>query len=306
MKQGPRGKTPIFIALSLDIDPDANMAVGWSHDCVSRGFQARVRLLAVRRGLCALCDQLSSLGLPTTLFWEARTLEMLSFTAPSLVSALTENASIEHACHGWRHEDFTGALTDLHISEDEIASRIEKATSVIAGRLGIKPVGFRAPYCRINGPTLRVLAKFGYLYDSSMTVDPFPAGCEKQIRPALADEGEGSLWEIPILKWRDPKGKPISGYLWQLLEGRRRVGDYIRMVMEIADRYPGQLIQLIAHPWHLYMGENGRRNLDPQQSIAAIGKLLHTLSSHPRVRFVTLSNYLGDQDQLVQVPPAAL
>ncbi len=283
----------ILIALSLDVDPDSNKPAPGRHDCVSSEFEGRVSLTAVRSGLQAFSELLANLGLPATIFWEARTMNVLASTAPDTVSALTGDEMFEHAFHGWRHEDFIGHRSRLPISDEEKTRRIKQGTNLVAAISGKRPLGFRAPYCRIDEPTLKILAGLGYNYDASMSVDASDAKRIESLGKAFPCTGAAGcgITELPMLKWHDGAGRPISGYLWQLLEGRRPPEDYTRMIAEIAEKHPGRLIQIAAHPWHLAVSGDGRRKLDVRKSAEKARKLLETLKKDPKIRFAKLSRF---------------
>jgi hypothetical protein len=68
----------------------------------------------------------------------------------------------EVACHGYFHVD----LTKIPLGTLEETER--KSRSVLAGITGEVPVGFRAPFARINPTIVSLLSKIGYVYDSSV------------------------------------------------------------------------------------------------------------------------------------------
>ena len=280
------------LALTLDVDPDANRAIAGRVDCVSAGFNARITLAAARKGLHALHRLLLSLRLPATAFWEARTLNALAKTDPALITQLAENTALEHACHGLRHEDLTAHLSKCPMSRQEKIDRIVRATDIITGIMGTRPAGFRAPYCRVDRTDLDILSELGYSYDASGTFDAFQA-FSKGSSESSPDAGLAKgIREIPMLLWRDAGGKPISGYLWQLLEGRRTPGEYIDMVEEIGEKHPGRLIQLALHPWHLAVKEDGQPVEDTARAADAVRMLLESLPRRARVCFTTIEGYL--------------
>ncbi len=282
----------IFIALTLDADPDANRPVPGRSGCISAGFKGRVSLKGTRRGLGAINGILVSLGLPATIFWEARTLNVLARTDPQLIADLLGNDVLEHACHGLRHEDLTAPPPGNAAAGEERKRWIATATGMIAAHTGQRPVGFRAPYCRVDDAVLKIVAEHGYRYDASMTVDAFTAGRAAPFWPAAPAAGGEHFREIPLLRWRDREGQPISGYLWQLLEGRRKPEDYIAMVREVGEKHPGRLIQLALHPWHLAVKEDGWPMEDTEHAAGTVRMLLESLPRRARVCFTTVEGYL--------------
>ncbi len=292
------------LALTLDVDPDANRAIAGRVDCVSAGFNARITLAAARKGLHALHRLLLSLRLPATAFWEARTLNALAKTDPALITQLAENTALEHACHGLRHEDLTAHLSKCPMSRQEKIDRIVRATDIITGIMGTRPAGFRAPYCRVDRTDLDILSELGYSYDASSTSDAFN-GFFKGGFDSSPDAGLAKgIREIPMLLWRDAGGKPISGYLWQLLEGRRTPGEYIDMVEEIGEKHPGRLIQLALHPWHLAVREDGEPVAGMLPGLGAVHAVLLSLQSNPGILLTTVQDHFESCTPDVSGPDA--
>ena len=103
-------KPPLFVAFSLDVDPDANTAVKGRLDALSYPLEkGRAEVEATARGLVETFGVLRELDLPATLFFEARSAQLLAQRL-DLVS-LTQGHEI--ACHSLRHEDFLGYARDL-------------------------------------------------------------------------------------------------------------------------------------------------------------------------------------------------
>ena len=73
----------------------------------------------------------------------------------------------EIGCHGLRHDDVT-TLTPLAFEK-----QIKEALKIF-NEFGIEPKGFRAPYAKVSGKNLKIIAKY-FNYDSSIDFYKFNA-----------------------------------------------------------------------------------------------------------------------------------
>ncbi|ABM80099.1 polysaccharide deacetylase family protein [Hyperthermus butylicus] len=147
----------LFLSFDLDVDS----AEAWKGaDPVAR---SRGRF-AERRGLWRVLEVLEAHGVRATFFvpgWVAR-------RYPHLVRALVERGH-EVAGHGYMHERLDEISS--RSAEEQVFASMEEA---LAGIVGRKPRGFRAPYWRWSPWTLELLRSRGYLYDSSLMDDEEP------------------------------------------------------------------------------------------------------------------------------------
>jgi hypothetical protein len=284
-------QAPLFIALTADVDPDANRAVPGRPDAVTAGEpDGLARTDACVRGLGAMVELLAGSSLPATLFYEGRTLDEVSARDPALLRQLRDNRALEHGCHGWRHEDFAGTDTGVPLGPDETRRALDAAGDAFRRAFGRAPVAFRAPYCRLTPHLTAALQDLGYVYDTTETRIPSPDW------PMLPYHlGSGMLYELPLTRWRDRRGKAISCYLWQLFEGRRPVHDYVELADSLRGRFPGGLLQLALHPWHLIVSEENRPLADPVHKLA---ELLGELSARDGLAFITTGEYLANTSSL--------
>jgi len=288
----------LFVALSADVDPDANRAVPGSTEAVTAGACGSVRTDGCLEGMRCLVGVLEELELPCTFFWEARTLGEFADSAPELLEHVSHGEQFEHGSHGLRHEDFTGLKSGIPLSGDATLGVLKEATALVQSVLGRKPDGFRAPYCRLSVELISALEELGYRYDASLTMlaeggllQPF----------GLRSSGGWSVWEVPLCRGKDGKGKPISSYLWQMFEGRRRVADYVHLAASVRRQCGGGLLQVALHPWHLCVLENGRRlsQCERQQNVQRLARLLKDIARLEGVRFCTVGGYLAQWVQWV-------
>ncbi len=281
---------PLYVALTVDVDPDANRPEPGRTDAVSAGAGGRVSLRACRQGLEALAALLEELHLPCTLLWEARSLRVLARTAPRLVHSLVENKACEHGCHGLRHEDFAGRDSGLPIGGQQTLEIMQEATRIVTGETGRRPAGFRAPYCRLTPGLRRALAALGYSYDATLMRTP---GSHWPLTASRLRGTDGRVWELALPRGRDRSGRPITGYLWQLLEGRRRPEDHVEFAARAAGMCSGGLLQVALHPWHLLVSARGAAVRSAGSGASDLRAVLCGTGSLPAVRFATASAYLG-------------
>jgi hypothetical protein len=283
---------PLFLALTADVDPDANRAVPGRADAVSAGGPAgEVSVAACGDGLRILLDVLAERNTPATLFWEGRTLDRLGAEADSPVVRARADPRIEHGCHGWRHEDFAGKVSGRPLDAHETRSVLARAAQAYEAFFDAPPRAFRAPYCRLTPHLAASLEEAGYRYDASATRRPSAQWALRPYRP----KGAGSLWELALCRCADRAGRPISGYLWQLFEGRREARDFVDLAGSLRGSCGGGLLQLALHPWHLVVGEDGRP-FDTQARLRALDGLravVDGLVRLPGLAFTSAGEYLA-------------
>jgi hypothetical protein len=286
----------LYVALTVDVDADANRPCPGRPDAVSPGGEARFEACA--QGFEAVADLTAELGWPCTLFWTGRALLALHREAGGAVGRLADRRDIEHACHGFAHEDFTGRDTGLPLSAEETLRTVRAATGVVARITGRTPTGFRAPYCRIGTHLPDALRALGYLYDASLT----RAACDEwglKSYPLPPQYGGNPLLELALCRGHDASGGVITGYLWQLFEGRREPSDYVDCAASLAGRFPGGLLQIALHPWHLLIDKDGhplsrRSGRDAASDLRAA---LDGVASLPGVRLTTAGEYLRRHEE---------
>jgi peptidoglycan/xylan/chitin deacetylase (PgdA/CDA1 family) len=68
----------------------------------------------------------------------------------------------ELACHGYSHKPFT------RMNQSEKQDELRRCKDALRSINGKDPVGFRAPYNKVDGATLEMVETEGFLYDASM------------------------------------------------------------------------------------------------------------------------------------------
>ncbi|OHC11836.1 MAG: hypothetical protein A3K25_13365, partial [Planctomycetes bacterium RIFOXYB12_FULL_42_10] len=240
--------TPLSVAISLDIDPDANSAVEGRHDALSSPIEyGEIRVDACKKGLQKILELLEKYTIDATLFYEARTAQILIEDGMDLPK-LSERHEI--ACHSLKHEDFLGKVAGIPMEEKSIEKSIDKAKKILVKLFGQEIKGFRAPYTRINRTVIKILEQLGFQYDSSEIAI---LGNGWTGKPYPLEAFDSSLLELALPSFRDAKGKKMSSYLWAIFEGRRVSSEYIDAVVQPRDMAKEGLFVFSIHPWHLYV-----------------------------------------------------
>lgn len=283
---------PLYLAVTADVDPDANRAVEGREKPITPGMEGDVRLSGVVDGLRRLADLLLEGDWPATLFWEGRTLEVVARRKPDLLNRLRKSPLLEHGCHGMYHRDFAGEDTDVPLDAEATRGALREACAAYREHLGGEPDLFRAPYCRLTDELIDALWELEFRCDASRTavgpgrdlLSPYP----------LRREGGRTLWEAPLCRWQGPGGRAMDAYLWPLLEGKRGPDDYAHLLDEVAEACPGGLLQLALHPWHLCVGQDGAEWPGERRrcSLERVEAVLRAAAGRGDVEFCTLGGYL--------------
>ena len=242
----------LSVAISLDIDPDANCAVKGRYDALSSPVeQGAVRIDACKKGLLKIFELLDAYSLDATLFYEARTADELVRNGVDLPSL---SARHEVACHSLKHEDFLGVVSGVPMGGDAIVETVEKAKTILEKIFVREIKGFRAPYTRVNRAVIKALEQLGFMYDSSETT---PLGAEWQGEPYPLAGYDSNLLELALPSFKDSNGKKMTSYLWAIFEGKRVAREHIDSVLWAREVVKGGLFIFSMHPWHLYTNYEG-------------------------------------------------
>jgi peptidoglycan/xylan/chitin deacetylase (PgdA/CDA1 family) len=242
----------LYVAISLDIDPDANCAVKGRHDALSSPVEhGKIRVEACKRGLQKTLELLDVYDIDATLFYEARTAQMLVADGMDL-PVLSERHEV--SCHSLKHEDYLGKVSGVPMKEESIEETITKAKDILENIFKRDVKGFRAPYTRINQAVVRVIERLGFQYDSSETV---ALGTEWKGNPFPLEKFDSDILELALPSFLDSKGKKMSSYLWAIFEGQRGSGEYVDAVLWARDIAKNGLFVFSIHPWHLYVDCQG-------------------------------------------------
>lgn len=281
--------TPLYIAISLDIDPDANTAVAGRYDALSSPIQyGRIQIGACKKGLQKIFRLLDTYAIEATLFYEARTAQMLIAEGMDL-PGLSERHEV--SCHSLKHEDFTGKVSGMPMKPDCIERTIIEATQILENIFGRVVKGFRAPYTRINAPVVQALEKLGFRYDSSETI---PLGNGWKGNPFPLEMFNSHLLELALPSLCDVHGKKMSSYLWAFFEGKRIAREYIDIVLHAREIAKGGLFIIAMHPWHFLVNYRGIPFSKEQADhhVNGFEYILSRLKQLHGVQLIRMDNYL--------------
>ncbi|MDG5997513.1 MAG: hypothetical protein E3K33_11275 [Candidatus Brocadia sp.] len=285
---------PLYVTISLDIDPDANSAVEGRHDALSSPTEhGTVTIEACKRGLQKILELFDIYDIDATLFYEARTAQILVADGMNLPK-LSERHEV--SCHSLEHEDFLGTVSGMPMEEETLEEAITKARNILERIFGRDIKGFRAPYTRINQTVVKVIERQGFQYDSSETIT---LGAEWTGSPFPLETFDSNLWELALPACYDTKGKKLSSYLWAIFEGRRGSGDYLDAVLQARDVAKGGLFIFSIHPWHLYTNCQGIPFTEAQvrENLGNLESILSQLKRMQGVHIIRQDHYL---DQWLQ------
>lgn len=130
-------------------------------------------------GVPRLLGILDELKIPATFFVPGYT----AHRHPGPVRSIA-GAGHEIAHHGYLHESLVGVN---EATEREI---LQRGIDALYEAAGVRPSGYRAPMWEMNWHTPRLLAEFGFLYDSTLMDSDHPY--------ELAVDGASSLVELPV------------------------------------------------------------------------------------------------------------
>jgi peptidoglycan/xylan/chitin deacetylase (PgdA/CDA1 family) len=132
-----------------------------------------------RVGVPRLLRLLERRGVTATFFVPGFTAD----TYPDMVRQITAGGH-EIAHHGYLHEPMQG------ITREQEASYLDRGLEAL-DRLGVTPVGYRAPWWELNWHSADLLVERGFRYDSSLLDGDVPYRF-------TGESGRGSLVEIPV------------------------------------------------------------------------------------------------------------
>lgn len=223
-------RVPILI--TWDIDPSPEVP-----------FEARKRSLGVAMDLCR------ELGIRSTLFVTAN-------AAHVHPDDLERMLALGHqiGCHGLTHAD-----EEEYDRMPEAMQRayIEEATTKLEALAGMPILVFRSPRVKISACTMKLLAEYGYLADSSVCSQRMDLASSNLINPGWLfsprlpyhphhttafKQGELPIWEVPISAVVVPF---ISAYLSVLGLSFMKV---LFRLLYAESRRTGKPIVYLAHP----------------------------------------------------------
>ncbi|UCH02386.1 MAG: polysaccharide deacetylase [Candidatus Bathyarchaeota archaeon] len=146
------------VNLSFDYDSNSDEVRNVPFDIVARSRGRFAPKVAVPR----ILDLLDRLEIKATFFTPGWTVDMFTGSVENIVSR-----GHEIGAHGYLHEK----LTELSFEAEEDV--FHKSLTAMA-KIGVKPIGFRAPYWLVGERTIKLLMRLGFRYDSSFMDNDMP------------------------------------------------------------------------------------------------------------------------------------
>lgn len=234
-------------------------------------------------------DYLTDFNIPSTFYYEARSLQILNSNKSKYVFLLKKDI-FEHGIHGFDHEDLTGEETGIILNRSEELQIIKEAKLLVETILDTKIQGFRAPYMKRTKNTFDILKELEIQYDSSLYVES-----DKGVTPYEISE---NLWEFPVII--TPKQSVMGGmytYLWPLFEGKRNAEEVINNYLQLVknSKKDDSYISINLHSWHFSYNIAQERYLSKEESeenIKVFGNLIDRLQEIENVTFSTPEKWL--------------
>lgn len=172
----PDGKR-CAVALTFDVDAESPLLttdLAFADRMGAMSHQAYGPLVGVPR----LLNILDEFSVPATFF-------VPGYTAHRHPEAIRSIATAGHeiAHHGYLHESLVG------VDEDTERAILERGLEALDEVAGVRPSGYRAPMWEMNWHTPKLLAEYGFTYDSTLMDSDHPY--------ELA-VGDSSLVELPV------------------------------------------------------------------------------------------------------------
>ena len=152
-KQWPMNSR-VAVCLSFDTDSEAPLL----RDGTTSPTTLSASDFGAESGTPRILKMLEHHQIPATFFMTA----VDAMLHPDMLAAIMKSGRHEVGVHGWIHE-FTPRL-----AEGEEERLLDQAIAYLTKATGRRPVGYRAPSWAFSGATLDLIAKKGFLYDSSL------------------------------------------------------------------------------------------------------------------------------------------
>jgi peptidoglycan/xylan/chitin deacetylase (PgdA/CDA1 family) len=131
-------------------------------------------------GLDRIFDLLENFSIPATFFVPGWVAENYTRKVKEI-----QSRSFEIAAHGYLHEK----VSELDVEKERQV--LEKSINGVKQAIGTAPIGYRAPWFDFSRNSLKLLAEFGFDYDSSLMNQDLPYFIKNA-------SGTKSLVELPV------------------------------------------------------------------------------------------------------------
>lgn len=224
------------IIFSLDVEPDISIYLKNSY-------------LGISEGLPRVLDQFQIFNVKADFFITAD----VCLKYPEIINKIVQQGH-NIGCHSYDHSIAYFGREKYEKQLDDIT----RATKVLKRITKCQPLMFRAPNFSINGGTIRVLEKSGYIIDSSIlpgrkvikwkifTLMDYSNANTELYNPSYSDirsSGDSKILEVPLTENPLSKGAPIGmGFL-----------NYygFEKTIEAINKSNKEHVIFLIHPWEL-------------------------------------------------------
>ena len=168
----------VAVCISFDVD---NETLSLSQAVTAPGPLSDGEFGALT-GLRRVLDVLDRQDIPASFFIPA----VSAMLHPQMIQDIVKRNRHEIGVHGWIHEH---ALQLKDSAEEDLL--LTQSIDYLTKAVGKRPVGFRAPSWALSQYTIGLIAKAGFLYDSSLMAMDEPYELYSEGRPA-------GLVELPV------------------------------------------------------------------------------------------------------------
>ncbi len=217
----------IACAITLDMDAESLVHIHHPTDAHNKLCTASMLRYGPEVAVPRILETYRRLDLKQSFFIPAWCIE----TYPETVDAIVAGGH-EVGFHGYIHE----APNSLSVEQEH--HWMCRSIEIIEGHTGQRPRGNRSPLYHMSDATPDLLAKEGFLYDSSLMGDDVPY---------ILKTGEGELVELPV-SWATDDWPPYVhsfdlNYAFQILPPQRA-----------AEVFMAEFDAMIDHPGGLWIG----------------------------------------------------
>ena len=208
------GGCPAAAMVTVELDNEFIWAAMGEKFCTPKTLS--VGTYGILRGLDRILEALDHHGIRATFFVPGK-------AAILYPEAVQKVAGLGHeiALHGYRHENFG------ELEPGQQADILEKGIRALTDCTGKRPAGFRLPEGNCTPETRRLLADYGFLYDSSFFDHDLPY--------QVTWEDGKELVEIPM-RW-ETQDFPYLAYGYGFPRGKSRIPVYDQVLENWIDEW---------------------------------------------------------------------
>lgn len=222
----------VACAITLDMDADSLVHINHPEEARTKLCTTSMLRYGPQVAIPRILDTYRRFDMKQSFFIPAWCME----NYPETVAAIA-NDGHEIGYHGYIHE------APNSLSTEQEHHWMCKSIDIIKKHTGKRPRGNRSPLYHMSGKTPELLAKEGFLYDTSLMGDEVPY---------VLNTSEGEIIELPV-SWATDDWPPYVhsadlGFEFQILPPDRAMEIFLAE-FEVLRKYPGGLWIGVWHPF---------------------------------------------------------